>query len=370
MGLRRVHPLLTLLLAGNQAMKKYFGLLKQTFKEFGDDKVPRLGAALSYYTIFSMAPLILIAIAVAGLVFGHQAAQGQVFDQLKTVMGPSTAATVQEMVQNAGKPKSGTIATIIGVITLLLGASGVFGQLKDALNTIWDVTPKKTAGIMGLIRDRFLSAAMVFGIGFLLLVSLVVDAMLAALGKYGSQHLPGGEAIWHLLSLVVSFVVITALFAMIFRFLPDLKIEWGDVWLGAAFTSFLFVIGKFALGLYLAKSAVGSSFGAAGSLVVLLIWIYYSAQIVLFGAEFTQVYARAEGSVAESDAAQKKKDAAEEAARKKTPATAVPAPAAASRTGGIVRMAAGGMAGLVLGLLLGGIGASVMLVKSVRKLFV
>ena len=349
-------------------MKKYFGLLKQTFKEFGEDKVPRLGAALSYYTIFSMAPLLLIVIAVAGLVFGHKAAQGQVFDQLKTVMGPSTAATVQEMVQNAGKPKSGAIATILGVITLILGASGVFGQLKDALNTIWDVAPKKTEGIMGLIKDRFLSAAMVFGIGFLLLVSLVIDALLSALGKYGSQHLPGGEAIWHILSLVVSFVVITALFAMIFRLLPDLKIEWRDVWFGAAFTSFLFVLGKFALGLYLARSAVGSSFGAAGSLVVLLIWIYYSAQIVLFGAEFTQVYARNEGSVAAADAAQKKKEDEEEAARPKTPETAAPTPAP-SRAAGIARMAAGGCAGVVLGLLMGAVGASVVLVRSVRKLF-
>lgn len=351
-------------------MKKYFGLLKQTFKEFGDDKVPRLGAALSYYTIFSMAPLLLIVIAVAGLVFGHKAAQGQVFDQLKTVMGPSTAATVQEMVQNAGKPKSGTIATIIGVVTLILGASGVFGQLKDALNTIWDVKPKKTEGLLGLIKDRFLSAAMVFGIGFLLLVSLIVDALLAALGKYGAQHLPGGEAIWHVLSLVVSFVVVTALFAMIFRFLPDLTIEWRDVWLGSAFTSFLFVLGKFALGLYLAKSAVGSSFGAAGSLVVLLIWIYYSAQIVLFGAEFTQVYARAEGSVADSVAAQKKQEAADQAlARANEPAIAALPATAPSRGGGIVKMAAGGCAGMMVGLLMGVVGVVVMAVRSVRKLF-
>ncbi len=349
-------------------MTKYFGLLKQTFKEFGDDKVPRLGAALSYYTIFSMAPLLLIVIGVAGLVFGHQAAQGQVFDQLKTVMGPATAATVQEMVKNAGKPKSGSIATIIGVITLILGASGVFGQLKDALNTIWDVKPKKPAGIMGLIKDRFLSASMVFGIGFLLLVSLVVDAMLAAVGKYGAKHLPGGEAIWHIVSLVVSFVVVTALFAMIFRLLPDLKIEWRDVWLGAAFTSFLFVLGKFALGLYLAKSAVGSSFGAAGSLVVLLVWVYYSAQIVLFGAEFTQVYARAEGSVAAAGALQKKRDAEEAARPKAVPAIVLASPAP-SRAGGVVKMAVGAIAGIFMGLLMGGIGASVLIVRSIRKLF-
>jgi membrane protein len=280
-------------------MKKYFALLKQTVSEFSSDKVPRLGAALAYYTIFSLAPLLLIAIAIAGLAFGAEAAQGKIFAQLRGVLGPTAAAGMQEMVKAAAKPKQGAMATVVGIVTLIFGASGVFGQLKDALNTIWDVKPKKARGILGLIKDRFLSAAMVFGIGFLLLVALIIDTAIAAAGSYAHGHLPGGEAFWQALQLIVSLGVVTVLFAAIFRFLPDLKIEWRDVWLGAVFTAVLFVIGKFALGLYLGKSAVGSSYGAAGSLVVILLWVYYSAQILLFGAEFTQVYTNSKkGNVA------------------------------------------------------------------------
>ncbi len=265
-------------------MKKYLALFKQTVSEFSSDKVPRLGAALAYYTIFSLAPLLLIAIAIAGLAFGEEAARNQVFAQLKGVLGPLAAKAVQEMVENAAKPASGAMATVIGIVTLIFGASGVFGQLKEALNTIWDVKPKKTPGILGFIKQRFLSAAMVLGMGFLLLVSLVIDAAIAAI-------VPHGAVVWEALQLIVLLGVVTVLFAAIFRFLPDLKIEWRDVWLGAFLTALLFVIGKFALGLYLGKSAVASTYGAAGSLVVLLLWVYYSAQILLFGAEFTQVYA-------------------------------------------------------------------------------
>jgi membrane protein len=277
-------------------MKTYLDLFKQTFREFNEDKVPRLGAALAYYTVFSLAPLLLIAIAIAGLAFGREAAQGQLFGQLRGMLGDSSAKMVQEMVASAGRPKSGTIATIAGVITVIFGAAGVFGQLKDALNTIWDVEPRKNAGVLGMIRDRFLSAAMVFGIGFLLLVSLIIDAAISALGTYAGNHLPGGETIWQLLQNVVAFGVVTVLFAMIFRILPDLKIEWRDVWFGAALTSVLFLIGKIALGIYFGRSAIGSSYGAAGSLVLVLLWVYYSAQILLFGAELTQVYARSHGS--------------------------------------------------------------------------
>jgi len=266
-------------------MKKYFGLLKQTYTEFSEDKVPRLGAALAYYTIFSLAPLLLIAIAIAGLAFGQEAAQGKIFAQLRGILGETTAKGVQEMVENAAKPKTGTLATIAGIVTLILGASGVFGQLKDALNTIWDVKPKKKSGILGFVKDRFLSMAMVFGIGFLLLVALVIDAAISAVFPE-----------LQIVQIIISLGVVTVLFAAIFRVLPDLKIEWHDVWLGAAFTSVLFVIGKFALGLYLGRGTVGSSYGAAGSLVVVLLWVYYSAQILLFGAEFTQVYARRFGS--------------------------------------------------------------------------
>lgn len=350
-------------------MKKYLGLFKQTISEFSQDKVPRLGAALAYYTIFSLAPLLLIVIAIAGLVFGHDAAQNKIFEQLHGVLGANTAAGVQDMVKNAAKPKSGTVATILGVVTLLLGASGVFGQLKDALNTIWDVKPKEGRGIMGMVKDRFLSFAMVFGLGFLLLVSLVIDTAIAAMGKYAGNHLPGGEALWHFVEMAFSFCVISVLMAGIFRLLPDLKIEWRDVWFGAALTSLLFVLGKFALGIYFAKSAVGSSFGAAGSLVLVLLWVYYSAQILLFGAEFTQVYARAHGSLKEEAGAKRTEKEKEEQAPAAKPVVIYKTAPSKGGGAGIAKMAAGGVAGLLIGALVGGISATVVVVKSVKKLF-
>ena len=341
-------------------MKKYFTLFKQTITEFSSDKVPRLGAALAYYTIFSLAPLLLIVIAIAGLAFGHDAAQNKIFEQLKGVMGPTTASDVQEMVKNAAKPKSGSVATIIGLVTLILGASGVFGQLKDALNTIWDVEPRKGGGILIMIKDRFLSFAMVFGTGFLLLVSLVIDTAITAMGTYATDHLPGGEALWHIVELLFSFCVITVLMAMIFRFLPDLRIEWRDVWLGATLTSLLFILGKFALGIYFAKSAVGSSFGAAGSLVIVLLWVYYSAQILLFGAEFTQVYARSHGSL------KKEADAkAAEPSQRPIPVVVLKS----SPAGGMAKLAAGGIVGMVIGVLAGAISAMIVVVKSTKRLF-
>src|ERR1051325_1258968 len=288
-------------------MKRYFLLFKQAFTEFGEDKAQRLGAALAYYTIFSLAPLLLIAISIAGMVFGREAAQGQIFGQLRGVLGAQAAQAVQEMVKGAAKPKSGTMATVIGVVTLLFGAAGVFGQLKEALNTIWNVEPAKKGGFMKMLKDRFLSFAMVLGTGFLLLVSLVLDAGVSAAGHFVGSRLPGGEALWQVVQLVVSLAIVTLLFALSIRFLPDTHPSWHDVWFGAIFTAVLFIAGKFALGLYLGKSAVGSSYGAAGSLVVLLLWVYYSAQILFFGAEFTQVYARKHGSMAE---AKEKADAA------------------------------------------------------------
>jgi membrane protein len=349
-------------------MKRYLALFKQTIMEFSADKVPRLGAALAYYTIFSLAPLLLIVIAIAGIVFGHDAAQNKIFEQLRGVLGATTAEGVQEMVKNAAKPKSGTVATILGVATLLLGASGVFGQLKDALNTIWDVKPKEGRGVMAMVKDRFLSFAMVLGLGFLLLVSLVIDTAIAAMGKYAGDHLPGGAALWHIVELAFSFVVIAVLMAGIFRLLPDLKIEWRDVWFGAAVTSLLFVIGKFALGIYFAKSAVGSSFGAAGSLVLVLLWVYYSAQILLFGAEFTQVFARSHGSLKEEAGAKRTEKEKEEQAPPTKPVV-IYKNAASGGGAGIAKMAAGGVAGLLIGALVGGISAPIVVVKSVKKLF-
>ncbi len=353
-------------------MKKYFDLFKQAGKEFSSDKAPRLGAALAYYTVFSIAPLLLIAIAIAGLVFGQEAAMGQISRQLSGVMGPSTAKTLEEMIQSAAKPKSGMVATILGIVTLVFGASGVFGQLKDALNTIWNVEEKRRAGVLGFIRDRFLSFAMVFSIGFLLLVTLVVDAVISATGEVLAPKIPGGEVVLQSLQLVVSFALATVLFALIFRFLPDIRVAWRDVWIGAVFTSIFFVVGKFGLGLYLGKSAAGSAYGAAGSLVILLLWTYYSAQILFFGAEVTQVYARSHGSMA-GDPSKKEAAASAERVEDRPREGATLTPAAAptivyrNAAGGNAKLAIGGMAGLLVGTLVGGFGAVVIALKTVKK---
>ncbi len=273
-----------------------WGLLKETVSEWSEDRVPRLGAALAYYTGFSLAPLLLIMISIAGLVFGREAVQGQIVEQLRGLVGNEGAEAIQGMMQSAARPRTGAFAAAISVATLLFGASGVFGALQDSLNTIWEVTPKPGRGVLGLIKDRFISFTMVLGMGFLLLVALFVSAALVALGTFLGGILPAPEFVLQAINLVVSFAVITLLFAMIYKVLPDVEIRWGDVWIGAAFTALLFILGKFALGLYLGKSSMSSAYGAAGSLIVVLLWVYYSAQILFFGAEFTQVYANRFGS--------------------------------------------------------------------------
>ncbi|MDB5340296.1 MAG: hypothetical protein JWN70_5915, partial [Planctomycetaceae bacterium] len=255
----------------------------------------RLGAALAFYTALSIAPLLVLSLRVAATVFGDEAARGEIERQVQSLIGEQGGQAVQAMLENANKPESGTIATVLSVLTLLFGASGVFGQLQDSLNTIWEVKPKAGRGVWGFIQDRFLSMAMVMGVAFLLLVSLVISAGLSALGNY-SIHWPESlQVVSRIVNLVVSLAVFTGVFAMMFKFLPDVKIDWKDVWLGALITSILFTIGKFAIGLYLGHSALASSYGVAGSLVVLLVWVYYSAQIMFFGAEFTQVYANQHG---------------------------------------------------------------------------
>ena len=272
-------------------------ILKEAIVAWNEDKVPRLGAALAYYTLFSLAPLLMIVVAVASLVFGEQAAQGQIADEIKGLVGDKGADAIQAILQNAGARKSsGVVATVIGITTLLFGASGVFGELQDALNTIWGVKPKPGRGVLGIVRSRFFSFAMVLGIGFLLLVSLVLSAVIAAAGKFFQSHLPVPEPVLHLGSTVVTFLMVTILFMLLYKVVPDVHIEWRDVVIGAAVTALLFSIGKFLIGLYLGKASVGSAYGAAGSIVVFMVWVYYSAQIFFLGAEFTHVFAERHGS--------------------------------------------------------------------------
>jgi membrane protein len=272
-------------------------LFRKTAEEWIQDKCPQLGAALAYYTVFSLAPMVLVLLAVFGLVYGgSEQAREKVTDQLRYFLDPSGVKVFQDIAANASEPKGGILAVALGIIVALFGASGVFGQLQDALNTIWGVKPKPGGGIRGFLRARFLSFAMVGGVCFLLLVSLTVESVLRGLNTFLESMFPGG----HFLALAIFFLldltVIILLFAMIFRYLPDVKIAWRDVWLGAALTAGLFAIGKFILGLYLGSGAAGSAYGAASSLITLLLWIFYSAQILLFGAEFTQVYADFYGS--------------------------------------------------------------------------
>src|ERR687886_1726795 len=273
-----------------------FALLKQTISEWLEDRASRLGAGLAYYTAVSLAPLLIILIAIAGFVLGRQAVEGRVVAQIQGLVGKTGAEAIQAMITSASQPKAGIIATVVSIATLLFGASGVFGALQDALNTIWEVTPKPGRGMLGMIRDRFVSFTMLLGVGFLLLVALLLSAALAALGKFVGGLLPIPEAVLQAMNFVISFGVITLLFALIYKILPDAEIRWSDVWTGAAVTALLFTIGKFVLGLYLGKSSAGSAYGAAGSLIVVLLWVYYSAQILFFGAEFTQVYANTYGS--------------------------------------------------------------------------
>src|SRR5712672_2201001 len=270
-----------------------FGLLKQTFQEWLQDKAPQLGAALAYYTVFSLAPLILVLLAIIGVVFRDDpaGAWSKMTQQMSYFLDPSALEVVQSIAQKASQPGKSTIATIIGVALALFGASGVFGQLQDALNTIWGVKAKPGRGIWGFLRNRFLSFAMVGGICFLLLVSLAIEALLKGFSHYVQSLLPGGMVIALAVYLVFDFTVVVLLFAMIFKFLPDVKIQWRDVWIGAVLTAILFGIGKWLLGFYLGSGAAGSAYGPTSSLITVLLWVYYSSQILLFGAEFTQVYA-------------------------------------------------------------------------------
>jgi len=274
-----------------------FSLLKQTFQEWLQDKAPQLGAALAYYTVFSLAPLILVLLAIVGVIFRDDPAGAwhKITQQMSYFLDPNAIQVVQNIAQKASEPGKSTVATIIGIALALFGASGVFGQLQDALNTIWGVKARPAQGIWGFLRARFLSFAMVGGICFLLLVSLAIEALLKGFSHYVQSVLPGGIVIAVTVYLIFDFAVVVLLFAMIFKFLPDVQIQWRDVWIGAVITAVLFGIGKWLLGFYLGSGAAGSAYGAASSLITLLLWVYYSSQILLFGAEFTQVYAQQAG---------------------------------------------------------------------------
>lgn len=276
-------------------MSETIDLLKETIREWLEDEAPRHAAALAYYTAFSLAPLLLIIIALVSLFFEQEIVTGQLRQQLVGIIGQNSADLIDTILESAVNRSDNGITAAIGIVVALLGAAGLFGNLQAALNAMWEVEPKPGGGIMGFIRTRFLSFTMILGIGFLLLVSLVVSSAVATLGEYLIGLAPGMELLINIFSFILSFGVITLLFASIFKVLPDVEIRWRDVWVGALGTAFLFTLGQYLLGLYLSTSAPGAAYGAAGSLILLLVWVYYSAQILLLGAEFTQVYARRYG---------------------------------------------------------------------------
>lgn len=272
-------------------------LFRQVAIAWLDDHVPSMGAALAYYTVFSMAPLLLIVVAVAGLVFGQDAARGEIQVQLRDLMGAHGAVAVQDLLASLDRPAEGSAVTLVGLLLLIVGATSVFGELQDSLDRIWRVPARAGAnGWLGLVRARVLSFGMIMAIGFLLMVSLVVSAALSAVEHVLSLASGAWIAVATVCNAIGSFLLVAAMFALIYKIMPRARVDWQDVWIGATFTAVLFTAGKSLIGLYIGTSAVASAFGAAGSLVVVLVWVYYSAQIFLFGAEFTWVYANSFGS--------------------------------------------------------------------------
>jgi membrane protein len=270
-------------------------LLKTTVSNYIDDNCLSRGAAIAYYTVFSMAPVLVIVIGVAGLFFGEAAAQGAIVGQLSGLMGTQSAEALQTMIKSASRPDAGILATVLGFGTLVITATGVFSEMQSALNAIWSAQPTGTT-IGRLVRVRLLSLGLVMSLGFLLLVSLVVSAALTALGTWLAAFLPETAFLLHFINVLISFLLIAVLFAAIYKVLPDKSVMWRDVGIGAVATALLFSVGKIAISLYIGSSQVASSYGAAGALVVILLWIYYSAQIFLLGAEFTKVYAASHGN--------------------------------------------------------------------------
>lgn len=267
-------------------------IVRESAREWLEDRAPQLSAAVAYYTIFSLAPLLVIAVSLAGFFFGEKAARGEIVTMIDQLVGSVAAEQIQTMIEEASRAEGGVIATALGIAALLFGASGVFFQLSRAMDQIWGVTDQRGGGLKGFVKNRLVAFALVLSIGFLLLVSLVVSALLAGLARVIEERFGGVGPLWQAAELGVSFAVITILFAVLYRYLPSIRIDWRYLWAGAAVTSLLFAIGKFAIGMYLGRSSVASTFGAAGSLAVVLIWIYYSTLIFLFGAEMSEVIAR------------------------------------------------------------------------------
>jgi membrane protein len=301
--------------------KSVWQFIKDTLLQWFEDEPFQLAASLSYYTLFSLAPLLIIVIAIAGFAFGREAAQNQIVETIQGTIGQESAEAIQALIQNASnKPKAGLISTLLGLGALVFGAAGVFGQLQSSLDTIWGVVPKSGLGIWGFARQRLISFAMILVIGFLLLISLAVSAVLSGIINYMGAVLGRAAFVAQAADIVLSFIFITALFAMMYRILPDARIQWRDVLVGAALTSFLFAIGKFLIGLYLGSGSVASAYGAAASIILVLLWVYYSSLIFFLGAEFTQTYATHYGSgVVPAENAQWIAAAAAERRRKSPP---------------------------------------------------
>ena len=277
-------------------MQDLWTILRRTVSAWNDHNAMRLSAALAFYAILSLAPMMVFAILLVGLVFGHTAAQQEIIGQVQYAIGTDGANAVRGMLQTAPKPAAGVLASVLGVATLIFGASGVFVELQDALNIMWDVKPSGGNGLIELVRQRFITFGMVLGVGFLLLVSLLLSTATAVVGKFFAASLPAPEFVVHLANDVVSMIAIAGLFALIFKVVPETPIKWRDVWLGALATSFLFTIGKAVIALYLGKAAIASAYGAAGSMIAVTVWVYYSSLIFFFGAEFTHELAQAKNS--------------------------------------------------------------------------
>ena len=310
-------------------VKQALALTKDSFSAWSSDFAPSMGAALSYYTLFSIAPLLIIVIAVAGLFFGTEAVRTVLFDQLTALMGAEGAAAIQDMLASSSEPTTGGIATLVSAVGLAIGATTVFAEMQNDLDRIWRAPALESSGIWHLLKTRMLSFGMILGVAFLLAVSLVASAALAMIGKWWDAWLGGWETLAYVLDIVINLGLLTLIFALIYKMIPRVEVSWHDVWIGAAVTSLLFTIGKIAIGLYLGKSDVTSSFGTAGSLVVVMVWVYYASQIFLFGAELTRVYAESHGS-RRADTKERRQSASRSGRRRndQVPTRSHPSPAA------------------------------------------